>query len=605
MNVAPTASSLLTAEETGAARVPAPLDPPPQAPVGRSRMAPVRRRLAGWARRPEAWVALVCLVLLAWLAIAPIVFLVWNSFHFEDQWSLQNYLDNIADSYLVTLLKNTSLFAIGSTVVSLVVGTFFAWVIERTDTPMKRSLFALSLVPMIIPNLLFVISWVFLASPDIGILNSAAMNVFGLDSPPLNIFSIPGMIWVDGLHSAPITFLLMVAAFRSMDPALEEAAQMSGASVWQTTRRITLRLAWPGVVAALLITFLRAFESFETPTLLGTPVRINVFTSEIYSDLRLYPADYGSASTYSVALLVIAMLLLYLHNRSTREQEKYQTVTGKGFRPRTMHLGRARYLPVVAGFVYFVLLVALPVGIIVWTSLHGYVAPFNWTTLRESSLDNYREALGYPLFTQSVRNSLILGIGAATLVMLFTAVVAWVTVRAKVRGRGLLDGLTFAPIVFPGVALGAALFILYLNAPLPIYGTIFIILIAYVTKFMPYGMRYNKTAMVQIHRELEEAGKMSGASLWSIFIRVTLPLLKPGLVAGWIYIFILATRELSSSVLLYTPGNEVLAITIWELWDNGQFGTVAAIGVMLTLALVVVVTLMQLLTRRFGMEGER
>jgi iron(III) transport system permease protein len=552
-------------------------------------------------RRPEFWIGALCLLVLAWLALVPLAFLLWNSVRDDGQFTLQNFADNVADPYLLTLLKNTTTFSLGSTLLSLVIGTFFAWVIERTNTPMKKLFFALSLVPLVIPNLLFVISWVILASPEIGVLNQWAM-LLGFSEPPLNIFSIPGMIFVDGLHSSPIVFLLMTAAFRSMDPALEEAAQMSGASIIQTTRRITMRLAWPGLVAAMLITFLRAFESFETPAILGLPVRINVFTSEIYTALRFYPPDRGSASTYSIAILIIAMVLLYFHNRSTRSSERYQTITGKGFRPRTMDLGRFKFVPVVVAFVYFTLLVLLPLGVLMWTSLLGYSQPPTLESLQALSFDNYRQVFDYPLVARAARNSVLLSLAAAVIVVLLTAFVSWIVVKSKAPGRGALDSITFLPIVFPGVVLGSALLFTYLALPLPIYGTAFILLIAYVTKFLPYGIRYNKVAMLQIHTELEESARMSGASWWQGFSRVTLPLLKPGMMAAFIYIFILATRELSTSILLYTPGKEVLAITIFELYDNGQTGAVAAIGVMMILGLVSVVMLLQWVARKFGTQ---
>jgi iron(III) transport system permease protein len=563
-----------------------------------------RRRLGGRIdfRRPEFWIGAACLVLLAWLALVPLVFLLWNSVRADGHFTMQHFADNVADPYLLTLLKNTTGFALGATLLSLFIGTFFAWVIERTNAPFKKLFFALSLVPLIIPNLLFVISWVILASPEIGILNQWAMSVFDLEDAPFNIFSIPGMIFVDGLHASPIVFLLMTAAFRSMDPSLEEAAQMSGASVAQTTRLVTLKLAWPGIVAAMLITFLRAFESFETPAILGLPVRINVFTSEIYSSLRIYPPDRGSASTYSIAILLIAMVLLYLHNRSTRNSERYQTITGKGFRPRTMDLGRFRFVPVAVAAVYFSLLVLLPLAVLIWTSLLGYTRAPSMEAFRDVSFDNYRQVFDYPLVARAARNSILLSFGAAVIVVLLTAFVSWIVVKSKVPGRGLLDSVTFLPIVFPGVVLGSALLLTYLALPVPIYGTALILLIAYVTKFLPYGIRYNKVAMVQIHTELEESARMSGATWWQGFSRVTLPLLKPGMLAGFIYIFILATRELSTSILLYTPGKEVLAITIFELYDNGQTGAVAAIGVMMILALVGIVMLMQWVSRKFGTQ---
>jgi iron(III) transport system permease protein len=410
------------------------------------------------------------------------------------------------------------------------------------------------------------------------------------------------MIWVDGLHYSPVAFLLMTAAFRAMDPALEESAIMSGASVLQVVRRVTLPLAWPAVFATLLILFVRAIESFEVPALLGLPVGLQVFTSAIYQAVHRYPSQLGLAAAYAVTLLAITSVGVYLQSRFSTGGSKYATMTGKGFRPRTIDLGRWRYLTTAIFVAYFLLIVVLPFLVLLWSSLQKFYSVPSMEALHRLTLDPYRTIIAYPNLLGAVWNSLLLAVASATIIMLVTAVICWIVVKTKMPGRWLLDNFASLPMVFPGIVLGLAIMVLYLTIPIGIYGTIWIMLIAYVTRFMPYGLRYNTTSMLQIHRELEESAAMSGATWTTTFWRVILPLLKPGLVAGWIYIVIVSIRELSSSILLYSPGTEVVSIVIWELWENGQYVELSALGVLLILALFVLVLAAQWIGRRFGIR---
>jgi iron(III) transport system permease protein len=423
---------------------------------------------------------------------------------------------------------------------------------------------------------------------------------FNTDAVPFNIYSMGGMIWVDGLHYSPMAFLLMTAAFRSMDPSLEESALMSGASVVKIAWRITIRLAWPAVLASWLILFVRAIESFEVPALLGLPVGIQVYTSSIYQAINQYPSKIGLASSYAVTLLLVTSIGIYFQSRFSGQGSKYSTVTGKGFRPRAMDLGKWRYLTAALFILYFFIVVVLPFLVLVWSSLQKYYSVPSMAALGRLTLDPYRAVLSYPAFGTSVWNSAILALGTATFIMLVTSVIAWIVVKTKLPGRWLLDNLASLPLVFPGLVLGLSIMVCYLTLPVGIYGTIWIMFIAYITRFLPYGMRYNLTSMLQIHKELEESAAMSGAS-WSItFRRVILPLLKPGLIAGWIYIVIVSIRELSSSILLYSPGTEVVSIMIWELWQNGQYVELSALGVMMISVLFCFVLVAQFIGKKFG-----
>jgi iron(III) transport system permease protein len=477
-----------------------------------------------------------------------------------------------------------------------------AYLNVRTNVPFKNLVFAASLVPLIIPGILHTIAWIFLASPRIGMINQALEPVFGRRI--LDIFSLPGMALVEGLHVTPLVFLLMVAAFKSMDPSLEESALLSGGRRFTVFRRITLPLVKPGIYAATLIIVVNGMSSFEVPALLGIPDGIWVFTSRIWRVLSGYPSDYGQAGAYALSLLAITTVGVFLQSRLSRRGKSFQTVTGKGFRPRPLELGPWRWpaMGVVLG--YFFVAVVLPMFVLFYISTQKFYQPPSWETLGNMTLDNYRYIAGHSQVTRAFRNSFVLGIGSATGVMFVMAIIAWIVVRTKIPGRWALDNVSFLPMVVPGLVMGVALLFVYLRAPLPIYGTMWILLIAYFTRYMPYGMRYASTSMYQIAGELEESALVSGATWWQQFRRVTLPLLMPGLIAGWIYIVMVSVRELSSSILLYSPGNEVLSIVIWEQWENGQSNELAALGMVMIALLVVLVTVGAKLGAKVGVKSE-
>src|SRR5262245_22459995 len=549
-----------------------------------------------------------CVALTLYIAVVPLGFLLWQSFFTPQtaakaaQFTLDNYRQAYGSEETWTLFWNSLQFATGAALLAFVIGTGLAWMNERTNTPFKGLFFALSVIPLIIPGILFTVAWILLGSPKIGIVNLMLQKLFDTDTVFFNVYSLWGMIWVDGLHYSPVAFLLMTAAFRAMDPALEESAVMSGASVPQVAARVTLPLVWPAVFATLLILFVRAIESFEVPALLGLPVGIQVFTSAIYQAVHRYPSQVGLASALATTLLLITSVGVYFQSRLSSRGSKYATMTGKGFRPRSIDLGRWRYLTTAIFLLYFLAIVVLPFAVLLWSSLQKFYAVPSMEALSRLTLDPYRTILSYPNLTRSVWNSLLLALGSATLIMLVTSVICWIVVKTKLPGRWLLDNIASLPMVFPGLVLGLSIMILYLYLPIGVYGTIWIMLIAYVTRFMPYGLRYNTTSMLQIHKELEESAAMSGASWTTTFRPIILPPLKPGLVAGWIYIVIVSVRELSSSILLYSPGTEVMSILIWELWENGQYVELSALGVMLISGLFVLVLAAQWLGRKFGIR---
>ena len=555
------------------------------------------------------WIIIgVATIIVAWLALVPLVFLVWQSFMTPlaagrpAEFTFANYFYVYSNANTFRLLGNSAAFATGGAGIALVIGTALAWMNERTNTPFKSLFYALSVVPLVIPGILFVTAWIMLASPKIGIINLVLQRAFDTDTVFFDVYTLTGMMWVDGIQHAPLAFLLMSAAFRSMDPSLEESAMLAGASILQVARRITLRLAFPALVASFLILFVRSIESFENPALLGLPAGIEVFTSAIYEALHAYPSDIGLASTYAITLLLITSAGIYWQSRMGRQGARYSTVTGKGFRPRRMDLGRWRYLTAALFIVYALLVIGLPLLMLIWASLQRFYSVPSWNALENVSLANYYAVFDYPGIGDAVRNTIVLALGGATAVMILSAIVGWIVLRSRIPGRWLLDNIASMPMAMPGLVVGLAIMICYLALPFGIYGTIWILLIAYMTRFLPYGMRFNSSALLQLHRELEESAALSGASWWTTFRRIVLPLLKPGLVAGWIYIVIVSGRELSSTILLYSPDSQVISVVLWEQWQNGQYVQLAALGVMMIAVLFVFVLTAQILGRRFGLR---
>ncbi len=557
---------------------------------------------------PALLIPLVGAGILIYLAVLPLLMLLIGSFQAEVAprefvYTLKNYQAAYASQYTYSTFMNSLIFASGSAILSFLLGTSLAWLTERTNTPLRAIFVPLAVVPLILPGVLEAIAWIFLLSPKFGYLNVWLMSLFGLQSAPFNVFSLPGMIWVHSVGQVPLAFLLMVAAFKSMDPSLEESAMMSGAGTLQTFKRITLRLLMPTAGSVLLILFVRTLESFETPALIGIPARIYVYTSEIYLAFNEYPPDYGRGGALAVGLLLLSAVGVWLYTRATKEGKKFQTVTGKAFRPRQFDLGTWRWVGLGFLLTYFLCVVLLPFLVLFWASFLPFFATPGWDALDKLSLDNYRYLGSFRPFWDAMKNSIILATLTATVAMVLTSLVAWIVYKSKLRGAWILDFLAFVPITIPGIVMGMALILLYVAFPIPIYGTIWVLLIAYVTRYIPYGMRSASGSILQIHSELEEAASASGASWWESFKRVTLPLLRPGLVAGWIYIFIVSFREFSTSVLLATGESRVLSILLFTMFEQGQVTVVAAIGVLMIATLLSIVALFYKLTGKVGIQS--
>ena len=553
-----------------------------------------------------------CALVVLYLSGVPVIMLIFGSLRNAPigepgaAFTIQNYAKAYLDSEFYWLFWNSLRFAVGTSLLSFTIGTYLAWLSERTNTPFKKIFIIIALVPFLVPGILETIAWIFLLSPRIGLINRTLMTLFGLESAPFNIYSMWGMIWVEGLSFYPIVFLLMSAAFRSMDPSLEEASMVAGSNAWTTLRRVILPIMRPALLSVLLIIFIRAIEAFEVPALIGIPAKVPVFTSRIFLAIHQFPSDFGLAGTYAVSVMLLSIGGILLYQKATQRGERYATITGKGYRTGELDLGHWRYITFASAILIFVIAVILPIAILLWSSFIPYFGVPSQELLGKLTLDNYRYVLSYPVAHLAFRNSFILSIAAATLTMLLTSVIAWITVRTRIPGRGILESFAFIPITIPGIVLGVSLIWVYLTLPkyfsfLNIYGTLWILLVAYITKYMPYGIRAASGTMIQINKELEEASNVCGASWLRTFWRVIIPLLMPGFMAGWIYISVVSLRELSTSILLYSHDSTVLSIMAFDLWEGGQFTYVSALGVLMVLLMLVLVTVARLLGAKLGM----
>ena len=547
-------------------------------------------------RVTRAAVTLVaCVVVVAWLVLVPLSALLYNAFTEDTGFgpggvSLENFVEAYSSWHILGLLWNSLVFAVGTALTTLVMGALVAWVVERTDAPGGSLFHTLSLLSFAVPGLLIAMAWIFVFSPNIGWGNAVLKAAFGLSEAPVNIYSMAGMTWALSSHYFPLAYLVLGPALRALDLRMEEAALMAGGSYPQVFARVTLPLLRPAVLSALLLLFVMGMASYEVPRLIGRPARIDVFTTDIQGAIIAAPPAFGVASALGLTLLAICVLAVLFYRRATQHADSFATVTGKGYRPARIKLGRARW-PVAVGIgAMFVFALGLPLVTLIWQSFFRNLAqPFVFTSAR-ATLDNYEFILSYPIFLAAVKTSVLLAAMAATIVAGLTFVMAWIAQRWLTRYGFVLDALAFAPIAIPGVIVGAGILIAYLMLPIPIYNTIWILLVAYVTLYLPYGMRFASSGIAQIHRELEEMAAVSGAGLAQTFLRIMLPLLAPVLLAGWIYVFVLAVRELGASIFLVGPGTHVLgtiSLTMWE--EGGSYGAVAALGVIQIVPLVVIV----------------
>ena len=541
--------------------------------------------------------------IIAYLVIAPIIFLVWSSFRTAlptpanpGAFTLRNYVFVYTSPTTYTLFLNTAIFVAVCTTIALVLAVGFAWLIERTDIPAKSTLFILILLPSAVPSLLMGISYIILAGPEAGLLNRLTEELFGVK--PFNIFTLPAMFILQGLNSVPGSFLIVLAALRSMDPALEEAASVSGVSWLATIRRVTMPMMLPAVLAAAIYTGMGIAETFEIPALIGVPIGFHVLSSQVYLSVRVW-GNHSVASAYSVIFLTLLVGMVYLYQRATRQGYRFTTISGKGYRPKLIPIGRWKYPALSFLAFYLVVTVGMPLFVFIWSSIFPSWEVPSWAILSHANLDSYREVFGNENFLASVKNTLILMVVTPALTVGLVSVASWLIVRSNLspRSKAVLDTLTFWPHAYPGIVLGVALlwFFIIVDFP-PVWGTLWPIILGLTVSYMPFTVRTLNAAFIQVHQELEQAAYVSGARWVSTFLRITLPLVLPALASAALWIAIHAMRSLTVPMFLTVQGNDVLAMLLWTYWDNDMVEAVAVIGLLYLLVCVA----LSLVWRRYG-----
>jgi len=520
--------------------------------------------------------------------------------------TLANFISVYTDRGTYEVLVNTVLFATGTVAVTLLFAVPLVWILMRTDIPLKKTIFVLLTVGTLIPVFLRTIAWILLLSPRIGLLNQWLSQIFGLEEPPLNLYNIAGMAFVQGVSFVPSAFFMLAAAYHSMDPSLEEAAYTSGVGKLTTFLRINIPITMPAIAAVMVYLFMTGIAVFEVPAIIGLPARILVLSSLIYTSAN--PAtglpDYGTAGAYGGVMLLAGLILAYFYVRVVRQGKKYTVITGRGYRPRELALGRWKWPAMAFVFFYLAIEVFIPFLVLLWTSLLPYMRLPSAAALATISLKNYQSIPDYAGVRPFI-NTAILMIAVPTTTMVLSVLVSWVVIRTQVSFRGFLDTLAFVPHAVPGILLAVGLGYLGMahSNIFPLYGTILIIVLAHTIHWIAYGTRTTNSVMIQVHQELEEAGKVSGASTPRVLIRIVLPLVGAGILNSWIWVGMLSYREVTMALTLYTRNNVVISTVVWQFWGSGWIPEVSALGVVLILFAVIVVGALRIVLSRVGEIG--
>ena len=506
--------------------------------------------------------------------------------------TLANFIAVYSSAGTYKILLNTLLFALGTVLVALVFAVPLVWLLSRTDIPFKSTIYVLMTVGILIPVFLRTIAWILLLSPRIGLINQWAAQLFGLDHPLVSLYNIPGMAFIQGVSFVPSAFFMLAAAYHTMDPSLEEAAYTSGVSKLQTFLRINIPITWPAIAGVMVYLFMSAIAVFEVPAIIGFPARILVLSASIFTSTNPPTGlpNYGIAGAYGGVMLAAGLILAYFYVRLVQHGRKYTVITGRGYRPRQIALGKWKWAALVFALLYLSMEVFIPFLVLLWASLLPHLQLPSVEALSQISLNNYETIFDFVDALPFI-NTAILMVAVPTATMVLSVLVSWIVVRTQISFRGSLDTLAFLPHAIPSILLGVGLGYLglaYRNY-FPVYGTIIIIAIAHTISWIAYGTRTTNGVMIQLHRELEEAGKVAGASAPRVLGRIVLPLVAAGIFNSWIWISMLSYREVTIALALGTRKNLVISTIVWQFWGNGWVPQVAALGVLLVLFAVLIV----------------
>lgn len=557
-------------------------------------------RLIDSTRRDPARTLLMAAALLVvgWLVLYPLAILLLLGLHDKaGQWTLDNYATVFTEPRLVGALTNSVIVSVATMFASLVIALPLAWGVARTRMPGKAVVNIAVTIAFVIPNFIGAIAWMLLLGKNAGLLNVLARQLF--DGFLFDIYSIPGLVLVLALSFFPIIFFSAQAALENIDPMYEEAAQMSGAPAWRASLGISLPLVLPAIVSSSVLVFLEAMAAFGAPAAIATGGNFHLLTTELY-DMFSYPPRFELAAAAATPIILFTLLGLWLQ-RVALGRRRYTVIAGKAARGKFVDIGWGRWVIFGYAMVVITAAVALPSFVLVRASLlTKWVRPF---ISRNITLDHYELLFNTgSIVPTSIVNSLITAVGAATLACVLGVVVVWIVERTTLPGRGVIAFVSTVTFAFPGIALAVGFVIGYSNRYMPLYGTLWLFLIAFTAQRFPFAFMVLRNALKQIDTELEDAGRMSGASWGRTILDISMPLLRSGLIAAWIMVFAVTIRELSMAILLYVRGTETLPVAIFSFVDNGTFEPAASLSVVLVLISIFSVLLLRRVTGRSGMS---
>jgi len=545
---------------------------------------------------------IVLILIVGFLTVSPVIMLIFGSFSEGlsafGSFTLEKYISAYTDQAFAKIIVNTIIFVVGAATVATVLALFLAYLNNRTDIPFKFLFKIISITPMMIPHILFSVSWVLLLNPSNGILNLILRELFSLESSPLNIYSLWGMILVEGLLDMPIAYLIIAPAMASFDVNLEESSRVFGANSGQTLFRVTLPVLKPAILASFILCVVRCMASFAVPSVIGMPGRIYVLSTHIYRTVSIgFAVDYGKAAAIGMSVLVISVTLIYIYRYLTSASEKYVTISSRGYRPTVVELKKAKIpLFIILGLLMFILIV-LPVLVLIYSSLTPYTMVPSARAFSMIDLRHWSTVINDPISLLSLKNSLFLGIFGASLGVILSIFVAYTIVKVRTKASGFLESLSFLSFSFPGIVIGVGFMWFFVRTP--IYATIWALLIGYIATYLPYGIRPLSSAFVQIHRHLEESSMVCGAKPLTTMWRIIVPLLVPGIVSSWVLMATMFLRELTLSVVLSRPGTEVLAVQILRFANDGLWGRLSALGIIMILISTTLVALVNFMGARY------
>lgn len=543
------------------------------------------------------------LVILCALLLGPLAILIRaglsapNTLPFENwTFTLANFRAIVADPQTPRLLLNTLIYAAGSMSLGIAIATALAWLTERTDMP-GRALVRMALFTwMAVPPVIIGFGWILLINPGNGALNALIAWALGV-SAPFTIYSMWALIFITALSVAPTAHVMISGLLQNMDPQLEHAAKVHGATGFTTLRRVTLPLLTPGILSVGIFMLIAVVQAFDLPVIVGLTARIPVLSTRIFllSSPDTGVPNYGLAAAFGTLLLALATCLMWLYFRVVGAGERYRVVSGRGFRPKRVALGRWKPAALAASLLLLLVMIS-PLLILLWTSFLPFYRLPGVDALSHLSLATYRRVLALPSANTAIVNTLILVFASGAIVMLLSSLIAWMSVRGRGRLARTLELLSFLPAAVPPIVMATAILLMYLRTP--VYGTIFVLIIGHITIYLAFGTRTMSSALVQLHKELTDAALVSGATLLTTFRRIILPLVWPQLLNGWLWVVAHSARDLTIPLMLMTASNVVIASLAWTMWDIPDLPAAAALSMLLVGVLLVVVAPLQWIASR-------